>query len=98
MAKAKKGDYLSCKVCGLVVVVDEACGCATSEILCCEKPMAKGKAAAKKKPAVKAAAAPAKIAKKATAKATPKKINAKTSAKTAAKAKPAVKKPTRTKK
>jgi hypothetical protein len=85
MAKAKKGDVLSCKVCGLVVVVDEACGCATSEILCCEKPMAKGKAAATKKPAAKAVAAPAKTAAKAAAKATPAK-------KAVAKAKPAAKK------
>jgi hypothetical protein len=98
MAKVKKGDALNCEVCGLVVVVDEACGCAAAEILCCEQPMVKGKSAAKKKPAAKAVAAPAKIAKKAAAKATPKKINAKTSAKTAAKAKPAAKKPTRTKK
>jgi len=45
MAKAIKGDKLSCTVCGLVVVVDEACGCATAEVLCCKKPMAKGKLA-----------------------------------------------------
>ena len=31
MAKAKKGDYLSCNECGLVVTVDEACGCATAD-------------------------------------------------------------------
>jgi len=98
MAKVKKGDALNCEVCGLVVVVDEACGCAAAEVICCEQPMAKGKSAAKKKPAAKAVAAPAKIAKKAAAKATLKKVNAKTQAKTAAKAKPAAKKPTRTKK
>ena len=46
MAKAKKGDYLSCDECGLVVVVDEACGCATAEVTCCGEPMASGKAAA----------------------------------------------------
>jgi len=90
MAKAKKGEYLSCKVCGLVVVVDEACGCAAAEILCCKKPMAKGKPAAKKKAATKAAKAPAKTSVKAAAKAAP--------AKTVAKAKPPVKKPTRAKK
>lgn len=99
MAKAKKGDYLSCEVCGLAVVVDEACGCAASEILCCKKPMVKGKAAAKKKPAAKAVAAPAKTSTKAAAKAAPAKISAKTSAKkTVAKAGPAAKKPTRAKK
>jgi ribonuclease E len=43
MAKAKKGDKLGCTECGLVVVVDEACGCASAAILCCGKPMAKGK-------------------------------------------------------
>ena len=90
MAKAKKGEYLSCNECGLVVVVDEACGCATAEVICCDEPMTPGKAAANKakkkagakKPAVKAkAAAKAKPAKKA-----------------AAKAKPAAKKPARAKK
>ncbi len=99
MAKAKKGEYLSCNECGLVVVVDEACGCATAEVICCDTPMAPGKAAANKakkkaaakKPAVKAkAAAKAKPAKKTAAKAKP--------AKAAAKAKPAAKKPARVKK
>lgn len=61
MAKFKKGDVLTCEVCGLVVVVDDSCGCAVGEIICCKKqPMAKGKAAAvkakKKKAAVKAPA------------------------------------------
>jgi len=58
MAKLKEGDVLKCKVCGLVVIVDEACGCAAGEIICCkDQPMVKGKAAAgkaTKKPAVKA--------------------------------------------
>ena len=67
MAKAKKGDYLSCVECGLVVVVDVACGCAEAEIICCDEPMARGKMAAAKakkaavkKPAAKAVKAPAK--------------------------------------
>ena len=90
MAKAKKGEYLSCKVCGLVVVVDEACGCAATEILCCKKPMAKGKPATKKKPPAKAAKAAGKTSVKAAAKSAP--------AKTVAKAKPKAKKPTRAKK
>jgi len=98
MAKAKKGEYLSCKVCGLVVVVDEACGCAATEILCCKKPMAKGKPAAKKKPATKAAKAPVKTSAKAAAKASPAKVNAKTPAKTVTKASSKAKKPTRAKK
>ncbi|MEW6334019.1 MAG: glycosyltransferase, partial [Thermodesulfobacteriota bacterium] len=54
MAKVKKGEYLSCEVCGLVVVVDEACGCAAVEIICCETAMAKGKPAAGKKTPAKA--------------------------------------------
>ena len=64
MAKAKKGDVLSCSECGLVVVVDEDCGCATTEIVCCEEPMAKGKLAAgkAKKKAVAKAASPARNA------------------------------------
>jgi hypothetical protein len=83
MAKAKKGDRMGCNVCGLVVSVDEACGCETAEIICCDKPMVKKRAAAAKKPQAKA---PAKAAAKAKAKAKP-----------AAK-KPAAKKPARAKK
>ena len=36
----KKGDAYKCGVCGLVVSVDEVCGCVdTCDIICCEKPM-----------------------------------------------------------
>ncbi len=48
MAKAKQGDVFSCAECGLIVTVDEACGCGTAEILCCNEPMGKGKLAAGK--------------------------------------------------
>ena len=48
MAKAKKGDVFSCETCGLVVVVDDACGCAAAEIVCCDEVMVKGRAAATK--------------------------------------------------
>ena len=43
----KKGAAYKCSVCGLVVSVDEVCGCIdTCDIVCCEKPMkAKRKAA-----------------------------------------------------
>jgi hypothetical protein len=96
MAKVKKGEYLSCEVCGLVVVVDEACGCAAAEILCCEKTMAKGKPAAKKKTPVKAAKAAGKTPVKAVAKKkTPvkaAKAEGKASVKAVAKAKPKAKK------
>ncbi|MFA5321129.1 MAG: hypothetical protein WC373_00510 [Smithella sp.] len=39
MSRAKAGDVLSCEVCGLKVVVDEECGCATIDLICCEEPM-----------------------------------------------------------
>jgi hypothetical protein len=86
MSRAKAGDVLSCEVCGLAVIVDEECGCATIDLICCEEPMvnigpAKPKkiitAAAPKKKAVvkKAKAAPKKnpVAKKKTVKKTAKK-------------------------
>jgi hypothetical protein len=43
----KKNSAYKCSVCGLVVSVDEVCGCIdTCDIICCEKPMkAKRKAA-----------------------------------------------------
>ena len=84
MAKAKQGDYFSCAECGLVVVVDEVCGCDMAEIICCEAPMEKGKLAANKARkkaeaqtatktvAKKAVKAPAKAVKKAVMKAAPK--------------------------
>jgi hypothetical protein len=44
-AVAKKGPALQCGVCGMRVVVDRACGCATAHpIVCCGKPMKKKKA------------------------------------------------------
>jgi len=39
MSRAKVGDVLSCEVCGLAVIVDEDCGCATIDLICCEEPM-----------------------------------------------------------
>lgn len=57
MPKVKTGDKLNCEVCGLTVIVDEECGCAVAEIICCEEPMVnKGPALPKKKdPTVPAA-------------------------------------------
>jgi hypothetical protein len=50
MPNVKTGDALKCEVCGLTVVVDEECGCAVAEIICCEEPMVnKGPATSKKK-------------------------------------------------
>jgi hypothetical protein len=36
----RKGYRYNCHVCGLVVSVDETCGCVdTCDIICCDKPM-----------------------------------------------------------
>ena len=35
----KKGDRYSCDDCGIVVIVDEACGCAPCDLVCCGAPM-----------------------------------------------------------
>jgi hypothetical protein len=49
--KTAKGDSYECQVCGLVVSVDETCGCVdVCDIICCSKPM---KAKTKKRPAKK---------------------------------------------
>jgi hypothetical protein len=77
MSRVKTGDVLSCEVCGLVVIVDEECGCAVAEIICCEEPMMN------KGPIVR---------KKATAAAKPKK-KAKPKAKKKTLKKPVTKKP-----
>jgi hypothetical protein len=48
---ATKGESYACQSCGLVVTVNEACGCVDAcEIMCCDMPMKrtrKAKAAAK---------------------------------------------------
>ena len=50
MSKLRTGDVLSCEVCGLSVIVDEECGCAVADVICCDEPMMyKGPAAPKKK-------------------------------------------------
>lgn len=93
MAKAKQGDLLSCAECGLIVVVDEGCGCAAAEIVCCDAPMAKGKLAAdraRKKTAAKAAPSAAKVGK---AVAASKAVKASAKPKAAAKKTPAKKAP-----
>ena len=77
MSRAKAGDVLSCEVCGLAVIVDEECGCATIDLICCEEPMQNmGPAKPKKVQALSA----------------PKKKTAVKKAKKAPKKKPAVKK------
>lgn len=51
MAKAKKGDKYKCNECGIVMIVDETCGCDECDLICCGAPMVavKPKAAAKPK-------------------------------------------------
>ena len=55
---AKKGEKYRCEECGLIVVVEDPCGCETVELICCEAPMKPVKAAAKAKPKAKAKAKP----------------------------------------
>ncbi len=54
----KKGEKYKCDDCGLVVVVEDACGCGDCDIVCCGAPMKPVKAPVKPKP--KAAAKPKK--------------------------------------
>lgn len=35
----KKGEQYKCNECGLVVTVDNPCGCDSCELVCCEVPM-----------------------------------------------------------
>ena len=91
MAKAKRGDKFGCAECGLVVVVDEECGCAAADILCCGEPMVKGdiKTSKTKKKTSAIKAPKKKAAKKAKPKA---KKSAAAAKKTVATKKPAAKK------
>ena len=56
MATLKEGDYLTCEVCDLVIVVDEECGCSVGVLICCDEEMVKIKAPAKAKKKAKPAA------------------------------------------
>jgi hypothetical protein len=50
---AKKGEKYKCAECGLVVMVDDACGCSECDLICCGEPMRpvkKAKAEPKAKP------------------------------------------------
>jgi hypothetical protein len=46
---AKKGTKYKCEECGVVVVVDEPCGCAPCDLECCGEPMKEVKAPEPKK-------------------------------------------------
>jgi len=88
MPNVKTGDALKCEVCGLTVVVDEECGCAVAEIICCEEPMVNKGPVAPKKKALPVAAAK----KKTTVKPAAEKKTAKPAAKKSVAKKKAVKK------
>jgi len=49
---AKKGDRYKCDECGLVVVVDDSCGCSECDLICCGEQMKPVKAT-KEKPKTK---------------------------------------------
>jgi len=46
---AKKGDKYKCDDCGLVIVVEDPCGCTACDLICCGKQMKTVKPVAKKK-------------------------------------------------
>jgi hypothetical protein len=50
----KKGEKYKCDECGLIVVVEDPCGCEEVELICCEAPMKPVKAKAKPKAKPKA--------------------------------------------
>jgi|WetSurMetagenome_2_1015567.scaffolds.fasta_scaffold04413_9 hypothetical protein len=60
MPKAKEGDLYICEECGMVVAVEDPCGCSTCELICCDAPMTKKAGTAKKATASKPKAAPKK--------------------------------------
>jgi hypothetical protein len=62
MPIAKEGDLYRCEECGMVVAVEDACGCETCELICCDVPMTKKAGAAKSKGKKKAVASKAKAA------------------------------------
>jgi hypothetical protein len=81
MATLREGDYLTCEICELVVVVDEECGCVVGGLICCDEEMVKITAPAKAKKKAKAKAKPAAKAKKPAAKKVAKKAGKKPAAK-----------------
>jgi len=46
----KKGDKYQCEDCGLILLVEEPCGCEPSEIVCCGTPMKAVSGTTKAKP------------------------------------------------
>jgi hypothetical protein len=60
MPIAKEGDLYRCEECGMVVAVEDPCGCSDCELICCDVPMTKKAGAAKKTAASKPGTAPKK--------------------------------------
>jgi len=44
---AKKGQKYKCDECGLIVVIEDPCGCETVELMCCQTPMKTAKTTSK---------------------------------------------------
>jgi hypothetical protein len=60
---SKKGEKYVCEECGLVIAIEDPCGCEAIELFCCSVPMKpviakKAKAKPKAKPKAKAKAKP----------------------------------------
>ena len=47
---AKKGDKYECSTCGVVMVVEDPCGCSECDVICCGAPMKPVKTATKAAP------------------------------------------------
>ncbi len=45
---AKKGTRYKCDDCGMVVMVEDPCGCTPCDLICCEAPMKEVKTTTKK--------------------------------------------------
>jgi hypothetical protein len=56
MPIAKEGDLYRCEECGMVVSVEDPCGCASCELICCDVPMTRKAGTAKRAGKKKAAA------------------------------------------
>jgi hypothetical protein len=52
----RKGERYKCETCGMVILVEDACGCNDCDIVCCATPMKKVKEEAKSKEKTKAKA------------------------------------------
>jgi hypothetical protein len=60
MPKAKEGDLYGCEECGMVVCIEDPCGCIDCELFCCDVPMTKKAGTTKKAASSKARTAPKK--------------------------------------